>query len=53
MLRSVPIINTVANFLEKYAFNIPIVIDPVMIAESGDTLRLPEDTILLLILLAT
>jgi hydroxymethylpyrimidine/phosphomethylpyrimidine kinase len=42
MLFSEPIIETVANFLGKYAANIPIVLDPVMIAKSGDALLLPE-----------
>lgn len=38
MLFSAPIIELVANFLEKYALTIPIVLDPVMVAKSGDTL---------------
>lgn len=42
MLFSEPIIEIVANFLGKNAANIPIVLDPVMIAKSGDALLLPE-----------
>ena len=38
MLFNQEIILLVANFLKKYAQNIPIVIDPVMIAKSGDRL---------------
>jgi hydroxymethylpyrimidine/phosphomethylpyrimidine kinase len=41
MLFSAPIIKLVANFLEKYAYNIPIILDPVMVAKSGDPLLLP------------
>lgn len=42
MLFSREIIETVAHFLEKYAKNIPIVLDPVMMAKSGDALLQPE-----------
>ena len=42
MLFSHEIIATVANFLKKHASNIPIVLDPVMIAKSGDPLLLPD-----------
>jgi hydroxymethylpyrimidine/phosphomethylpyrimidine kinase len=42
MLFSSSIIDLVANFLEKHAKNIPIVLDPVMVAKSGDALLLPE-----------
>ncbi|MEI8055505.1 MAG: bifunctional hydroxymethylpyrimidine kinase/phosphomethylpyrimidine kinase [bacterium] len=42
MLFSAPIIDLVANFLKKYAVNIPIVLDPVMIAKSGDSLLLTD-----------
>lgn len=42
MLFSENIITLVANFLKNHANNIPIVLDPVMIAKSGDTLLLPE-----------
>lgn len=38
MLFSARIIEVVADFLEKYAVTIPIVLDPVMVAKSGDTL---------------
>ncbi|MFA6408856.1 MAG: bifunctional hydroxymethylpyrimidine kinase/phosphomethylpyrimidine kinase [Gammaproteobacteria bacterium] len=41
MLFSEPIIEMVANFLGKHAVNIPIVLDPVMVAKSGDALLLP------------
>jgi len=44
MLFSHDIIDHVANFLEKHARNIPIVLDPVMVAKSGDPL-LQEDAI--------
>jgi len=40
MLFSEEIIMLVANFLEKYAFNIPIILDPVMISKSGHSLLL-------------
>ncbi|MGL4859389.1 MAG: bifunctional hydroxymethylpyrimidine kinase/phosphomethylpyrimidine kinase [Enterobacteriaceae bacterium] len=42
MLFNAPIINLVANFLAKHAVNIPLVLDPVMVAKSGDPLLLPE-----------
>lgn len=42
MLFSTPIIECVSDFLEKHAPNIPIVLDPVMMAKSGDPLLLPE-----------
>lgn len=42
MLFSAPIIELVANFLEKHAAHIPIVLDPVMVAKSGDALLLPD-----------
>ena len=42
MLFSIEIIQCVADFLEKYAKNIPIILDPVMIAKSGDSLLLPD-----------
>ncbi len=42
MLFSKEIIETVADFLKKYAINIPIVLDPVMMAKSGDVLLLPD-----------
>lgn len=42
MLFSSHIIELVADFLEKYARNIPIVLDPVMVAKSGDPLLQPE-----------
>lgn len=42
MLFSAPIIETVAKFLTKHAKNIPIVLDPVMVAKSGDALLLPS-----------
>ena len=38
MLFSKNIIELVADFLQKYAKNIPIILDPVMIAKSGDPL---------------
>lgn len=38
MLFSSDIIELVANFLEKYAQGIPLVLDPVMVAKSGDPL---------------
>lgn len=40
MLFSAPIIDLVTSFLEKNARNIPIILDPVMIAKSGDPLLL-------------
>jgi hydroxymethylpyrimidine/phosphomethylpyrimidine kinase len=42
MLFNTEIIKVVANFLEKNAKGIPIVLDPVMVAKSGDYLLLPE-----------
>jgi hydroxymethylpyrimidine/phosphomethylpyrimidine kinase len=42
MLFNQDIIKVVANFLEPYAGEIPIVIDPVMMAKSGDALLLPD-----------
>ncbi len=42
MLFSASIITQVATFLAKHASNIPIVLDPVMIAKSGDRLLLPD-----------
>lgn len=38
MLFSVAVIQLIAKLLEKYAKNIPIVLDPVMLAKSGDVL---------------
>ena len=42
MLFSEPIIALVADFLLKKAVGIPIVLDTVMVAKSGDALLLPE-----------
>ncbi|NRA74260.1 MAG: bifunctional hydroxymethylpyrimidine kinase/phosphomethylpyrimidine kinase [Rickettsiales bacterium] len=42
MLFSTAIINSVANFLQKHAKNIPIILDPVMIAKTGGILLLPD-----------
>ena len=42
MLFSTDIIHRVARFLEKHAKNIPIVLDPVMVAKSGDLLLQPD-----------
>lgn len=42
MLFSSSVIEIVATFLKQYAHHIPIVLDPVMIAKSGDYLLLPE-----------
>ena len=42
MLFSVPIIELVATFLMKHAVNIPIVLDPVMMAKSGDPLLMSD-----------
>ncbi|MDR0483875.1 MAG: bifunctional hydroxymethylpyrimidine kinase/phosphomethylpyrimidine kinase [Alphaproteobacteria bacterium] len=42
MLFNSEIIKVVANFLAKNALGIPIVLDPVMVAKSGDTLLLKE-----------
>jgi len=41
MLFSEDIVELVAKFLEKHAAEIPIVLDPVMVAKSGDSLLLP------------
>ena len=38
MLANVAIVDEVANFLERHAVGIPIVLDPVMMAKSGDPL---------------
>lgn len=42
MLFKQDIVELVANFLQERAINIPIVLDPVMVAKSGDYLLLPE-----------
>ncbi|NNM59171.1 MAG: bifunctional hydroxymethylpyrimidine kinase/phosphomethylpyrimidine kinase [Legionellales bacterium] len=42
MLFSRPIIELVSAFLVKHAKNIPIVLDPVMVAKSGHSLLLPD-----------
>lgn len=42
MLFNSEIIETIASFLEKNARDIPIIIDPVTVAKSGDPLLLPE-----------
>lgn len=42
MLFNSEIIDLVAEYLEQNAKGIPIVIDPVMVAKSGDMLLLPE-----------
>lgn len=42
MLFSKDIIEVVANFLAKNAKNIPIVLDPVMVAKDGSALLLPD-----------
>lgn len=42
MLFSRDIIELVANFLERQAIGIPIVLDPVMVAKSGHPLLLPD-----------
>lgn len=42
MLFNSEIIQLVASFLKRKAKNIPIIIDPVTLAKSGDTLLLPE-----------
>lgn len=42
MLYSAPIIHLVADWLKKYAKHTPIVLDPVMIAKSGDALLQPS-----------
>jgi hydroxymethylpyrimidine/phosphomethylpyrimidine kinase len=47
MLFSEPVINLVTDFLSKHATNIPIVLDPVMLAKSGDSLLLPAAVVAL------
>ncbi len=42
MLFQREIIETIADFLEQRAQNIPIVLDPVMVAKSGDALLQPD-----------
>lgn len=42
MLFSAEIVECVAEFLQKNAKNIPIILDPVMVAKSGDSLLLPD-----------
>ena len=42
MLFSTQIIEVVADFLATHATNIPIVLDPVMVAKSGDPLLIPS-----------
>jgi hydroxymethylpyrimidine/phosphomethylpyrimidine kinase len=42
MLFNSAIIEVVSDFLKQHAHNIPIVLDPVMFAKSGDALLLPE-----------
>jgi hydroxymethylpyrimidine/phosphomethylpyrimidine kinase len=42
MLFSAEIVKLVADFLTKYAKDIPIILDPVMVAKSGDSLLLPN-----------
>jgi hydroxymethylpyrimidine/phosphomethylpyrimidine kinase len=42
MLFKQDIVELVANFLKERAIHIPIVLDPVMVAKSGDYLLLPE-----------
>jgi hydroxymethylpyrimidine/phosphomethylpyrimidine kinase len=42
MLFNAEVIEVVADFLSQYASHIPIVLDPVMYAKSGDALLLPE-----------
>ncbi len=42
MLFSSPIVELVTNFLTKNARNIPIILDPVMVAKSGNYLLLPD-----------
>ena len=42
MLFKQEIVTLVANFLAKHASGIPIVLDPVMVAKSGDYLLLPD-----------
>ncbi|MBA2653069.1 MAG: bifunctional hydroxymethylpyrimidine kinase/phosphomethylpyrimidine kinase [Tatlockia sp.] len=42
MLFKAEIVSLVANFLKTHAQNIPIVLDPVLMAKSGDALLLPN-----------
>lgn len=42
MLFKTEIVELVANFLRQHALTIPIVLDPVLIAKSGDPLLLPD-----------
>lgn len=42
MLFDGPIIELVAHFIKKYAQDIPLILDPVMVAKSGDFLLRPE-----------
>lgn len=42
MLFNTEIIQLIASFLKRYAISIPIVLDPVMVAKSGDPLLLPD-----------
>jgi hydroxymethylpyrimidine/phosphomethylpyrimidine kinase len=42
MLYSAPIITLIADFLTQHAKNIPVVLDPVMLAKSGDALLKPD-----------
>ncbi len=42
MLFKREVVELVANFLEQHAAKIPIVLDPVMVAKSGDYLLLPD-----------
>lgn len=42
MLFSKEVIQVVSDFLKNFASNIPIVLDPVMVAKSGDSLLKPE-----------
>ena len=52
MLLNSDIIELVASFLKKNAHDIPIVVDPVTVAKSGDPLLLPEavDTLISLLM---
>ncbi len=47
MLFNSEIVTLVADFLKERALNIPIVLDPVMVAKSGDNLLLPEAVVAL------
>lgn len=42
MLHSAEVIDTVVTTLDKHAPNIPIIVDPVMVAKGGASLLLPE-----------